>query len=139
MRILGIDPARVLKELSQGKIVIVAGFQGIADSMDVTTLGRGGSDTTAVAVSAKLGAKVCERYTDVDGIYTADPQKYPSAKKFDKLTYLEALNLRLEVMDATALSLCLENKLPIIVFDFQAEGSIELAVTGESIGTIVSE
>ncbi len=66
----------------------------------------------------------------VDGIYDSDPHKNPNAKKFTHLTYLEALRLRLEVMDATAISLCLENKLPIIVFDLEAENSIERAVTG---------
>ena len=75
---------------------------------------------------------------NVDGVYSADPLKNPNAKKFDRLTYLEALNLRLEVMDATALTLCLENKLPIIVFDLQAPHSLEKAVTGEPIGTLVS-
>jgi uridylate kinase len=75
---------------------------------------------------------------NVDGVYDADPRKNPAAKKFDKLTHLEALNKRLEVMDATALSLCLENKLPIIVFDLQAPRSIEKAVTGEPIGTLVA-
>ena len=72
-RILKIDAKRVVKELEKGNIVIVAGFQGITKGMDVTTLGRGGSDTTAVALAASLGAKVCERYTDVEGIYTAAP------------------------------------------------------------------
>ena len=75
---------------------------------------------------------------NVDGIYSADPVKNRDAKKFDRLTHLEALNMRLEVMDATALSLCLENKLPIIVFDLQATHSLEQAVNGESIGTLVS-
>jgi uridylate kinase len=74
----------------------------------------------------------------VDGIYNVDPQKNPSAKKFDKMTHTEALQLRLGVMDATALSLCRENKLPIIVFDFLLEHSIERAVMGEDIGTFVS-
>ena len=75
---------------------------------------------------------------DVDGIYTADPLKDPSAKKFDRITHFEVLNMRLEVMDATALSLCLENKLPIIVFDLQAHRSMEQVVLGEPIGTLVS-
>jgi uridylate kinase len=74
---------------------------------------------------------------EVDGIYSDDPRKNPAAKKFDCLTYLEALNLRLEVMDATALSLCLENKLPIIVFNLNEPDSLERAVMGETIGTIV--
>ena len=75
---------------------------------------------------------------NVDAIYSADPRKNRDAKKFDKLTHFETLNMRLEVMDATALSLCLENKLPIIVFDLRAPRGIERAVIGESIGTLVS-
>jgi uridylate kinase len=75
---------------------------------------------------------------NVDGVYSADPLKNHSAEKFDKLTYLEALNMRLEVMDATALSLCLENKLPIIVFDLQAPRNIERVIRGEPMGTLVS-
>jgi aspartate kinase len=92
-RILGIDPSRVVRELDQGRIVIVAGFQGITDGMDVTTLGRGGSDTTAVAVAASLGAKVCERYTDVEGIYTADPRVVPEARPLAEISYEEMLEL----------------------------------------------
>jgi uridylate kinase len=75
---------------------------------------------------------------NVDGIYSADPKKDKNAVKFDKLTHLEALNLRLKVMDATAFSLCLENKLPIVVFDVEAPGGIEAAARGDSIGTIVT-
>ncbi len=75
---------------------------------------------------------------NVDGIYSADPSKNPKARKFDRLTHLEALNMRLEVMDATALSLCLENKLPIVVFDLQAPGGMEQAVMGGPIGTLGS-
>jgi len=92
-RILGIDPKRVVKELEKGKIVIVAGFQGITDEMDITTLGRGGSDTTAVALAASLGAKVCERYTDVEGIYTADPRLVPEAQRLSEIGYEEMLEL----------------------------------------------
>ena len=76
---------------------------------------------------------------NVDGVYSADPRKDKNASKFDSLTHLEALNMRLEVMDATALSLCLENRLPIIVFDLMEDRSIERAVTGETIGTLVSD
>jgi uridylate kinase len=73
----------------------------------------------------------------VDGVYSADPLKNPNAKKFDRLTHLETLDMHLEVMDATALSLCLENKLPIIVFDLQATRSLERAIIGDSIGTLI--
>jgi len=92
-RILDIDPDRLHRELKQGNIVIVAGFQGITDEMDVTTLGRGGSDTTAVALAAKLGASTCERYTDVAGIYTADPRVVPEAIKLAEISYEEMLEL----------------------------------------------
>ncbi|MFH1032282.1 MAG: aspartate kinase [Chloroflexota bacterium] len=92
-RILGIDPKRIVKELERGKIVIVAGFQGVTPEMDITTLGRGGSDTTAVALAASLGAKVCERYTDVEGIYTADPRVVPEAERLTEIGYEEMLEL----------------------------------------------
>ena len=92
-RILGIDPNRIVKELDKGNIVIVAGFQGITDEMDVTTLGRGGSDTTAVALAASLGAKICERYTDVEGVYSADPRIVPEAQRLPEIGYEEMLEL----------------------------------------------
>jgi aspartate kinase len=91
--ILGVDPERIQKELERGNIVIVAGFQGITDEMDVTTLGRGGSDTTAVALAAALKARVCERYTDVEGIYTADPRVVPEAYKLPEISYEEMLEM----------------------------------------------
>ncbi len=91
-RILAIDPARVRRELSAGRVVIVAGFQGITDEMDITTLGRGASDLTAVALAAALGAR-CERFTDVDGVYTADPRIEPNARKLKDITYEEMLEL----------------------------------------------
>jgi len=92
-RILGIDPNRIVKELDKGNIVIVAGFQGITDEMDITTLGRGGSDTTAVALAASLGAKICERYTDVEGVYSADPRIVPEAQRLPEIGYEEMLEL----------------------------------------------
>ena len=92
-RILKIDPKRVLKELERGKIVIVAGFQGITDEMDTTTLGRGGSDTTAVALAVSLKAESCQLYTDVEGVFTADPRLIPEAKKLDEIGYEEMLEL----------------------------------------------
>jgi aspartate kinase len=92
-RITAIAPERLLEELNEGKIVIVAGFQGITEEMDMTTLGRGGSDTTAVALAAKLGAKVCERYTDTEGVFTADPRMVPEAKRLTEISYEEMLEL----------------------------------------------
>jgi len=92
-RITNIDPGRIVRELEKGNIVIVAGFQGITDDMDITTLGRGGSDTTAVALAASLKAKVCERYTDVDGIYTTDPRLLNEARKIPEISYEEMLEM----------------------------------------------
>jgi aspartate kinase len=92
-RITNINPVRVERELEKGNIVIVAGFQGITEEMDVTTLGRGGSDTTAVALAASLKAEICQRYTDVDGIYTADPRLIPEARKLTEVSYEEMLEM----------------------------------------------
>jgi aspartate kinase len=92
-KILHISNARIIKELKSGKIVIVAGFQGITSNGDISTLGRGGSDTTALALAASLGADYCEIYTDVDGVYTTDPNMVPEAKKIEVLSYDEMLEL----------------------------------------------
>ena len=92
-RISRIDTGRVKGELAEGKVVIVAGFQGITDDLDITTLGRGGSDTTAVALAAALEAQRCEIYTDVDGIYTADPRVVTQARKLPEIGYEEMLEL----------------------------------------------
>ncbi|MBE5943711.1 MAG: aspartate kinase [Lachnospiraceae bacterium] len=92
-RLKRIDSERIRHELEQRKIVIVTGFQGINKYDDYTTLGRGGSDTTAVALAAALHADKCEIYTDVDGVYTADPRKVPNARKLDQVTYDEMLEL----------------------------------------------
>jgi len=121
---------RAIRHLEKDRVVIFAGGTG---NPYMTT------DTAASLRAIEIGAEVLlMTKNNVDGIYSNDPLKDSSARKFDKLTHLEALNMRLEVMDATALSLCLENKLPIIVFDLQAHHSIEKAVLGEPIGTLVS-
>ncbi len=120
---------RAIRHLEKGRVVIFAAGTG---NPYMTT------DTAAALRAIEIDAQVLlMTKNNVDGIYSADPVVDPKAKKFDKLTHFEMLNLRLEVMDATALSLCLENKLPIIVFDLQAPNSIERAVAGESIGTLV--
>ena len=120
---------RAIRHLEKGRAVIFACGTG---NPYMTT------DTAAALRAIEIGAEVLlMTKNNVDGIYSADPRKDPKAKKFDKVSYLEALNMRLQVMDATALSLCLENKLPIIVFDLQAPRSIERAVCGEPIGTLV--
>jgi len=93
-RIIDVTPGRIVDALKEGAIAIVAGFQGISqDTKDVTTLGRGGSDTTAVALAAALDADVCEIYTDVDGVFSADPRVVPSARKLKSITYEEMLEL----------------------------------------------
>jgi aspartate kinase len=92
-RIRDIKPDRILEALHEGKVVVVAGFQGVTEDFEVTTLGRGGSDTTAVALAAALNAESCEIYTDVDGIYTADPRIVKSARKLSHIQYDEMLEL----------------------------------------------
>jgi aspartate kinase len=93
-RIIDVSPSRIQQAVDSGAVAIVAGFQGVTQhTNDVTTLGRGGSDTTAVALAAALGADVCEIYTDVDGVFTADPRIVPSARKIDRITYDEMLEM----------------------------------------------
>jgi len=117
-RILKVEAKRVIKELEKGNIVIVAGFQGITDEMDVTTLGRGASDTSAVALAASLGAEVCERYTDVEGIYTADPHLVPEARRLSEIGYEEMLEITTygsKVMHPRAIELGELYNIPILV------------------------
>ncbi|AEB10156.1 aspartate kinase [Desulfobacca acetoxidans] len=92
-RIIGIDTARIREELKKGRIVTVAGFQGVDEVGNITTLGRGGSDTTAVAIAAALKADLCEIYTDVEGVFTTDPRICPKARKLDKISYDEMLEM----------------------------------------------
>jgi aspartate kinase len=92
-RIVEIRPRRIKESLDAGNVVILAGFQGLSTEYDITTLGRGGSDTTAVAMAAALGADVCEIYTDVDGVFTADPRTHPEARRIDRISYEEMLEL----------------------------------------------
>ena len=121
---------RAIRHLEKGRVVIFAGGTG---NPYMTT------DTTAALRAIEIGAEVLlMAKNNVDGVYDADPLKNPAARKFDRLTHLEAINRRLEVMDVTALSLCLDNKLPIIVFDLQSPRGAEKAVNGELIGTLVS-
>jgi uridylate kinase len=121
---------RAIHHLEKGRAVIFTGGTG---NPYMTT------DTAAALRAIEIGAEVLlMTKNNVDGIYTADPNKDATATKFDSITHLEALNRRLEVMDATALSLCLDNNLPIIVFDIQAPRGIEQAILGEPIGTLVS-
>jgi aspartate kinase len=92
-RITGVNASRILRELGAGNVVVVAGFQGVSDAGDVTTLGRGGSDTTAVALAGYLKADRCQIFTDVDGVYDRDPRKYPDAVRFGRISYEKMLRL----------------------------------------------
>ena len=92
-RILSVEPTRIHRELAAGNVVVVAGFQGMAENGDTTTLGRGGSDTTAVALAAYLKADRCQIFTDVDGVYDRDPRKYPDAVRFGRISYGKMLRL----------------------------------------------
>jgi aspartate kinase len=117
-RITHIEPKRIVKELEKGNIVIVAGFQGITEDKDITTLGRGGSDTTAVALAAALKAKICEIYTDVEGVFTADPRIVPEAHQLKEIGYeemLELATLGAKVMHSRAVELGQVYNMPILV------------------------
>lgn len=121
---------RAISHMEKGRVVILAGGTG---NPYMTT------DTAAALRAIELGVDVLLMTKNcVDGVYDADPRKDPTAKKFDHLTYMQALNMRLQVMDTTALSLCMDNKLPIIVFDLKADHSIESAINGERIGTLIN-
>jgi aspartate kinase len=117
-RILKVESKRVIKELDKGNIVIVAGFQGISEGEDITTLGRGGSDTTAVALAATLEAGMCQIYTDVDGVYTADPRLVPEARRLSEIGYEEMLEMAsygAKVMHPRAIELGELFNIPILV------------------------
>ncbi len=117
-RILAVDRRRIDRELDAGRIVIVAGFQGITDEEEITTLGRGGSDTTAVALAAALGADLCQIYTDVEGVFTADPRLVPEARKLKEITYEELLEMASSgalVVQTRAAELAMQNQVRLEV------------------------
>lgn len=128
-KIIDVNAKRIKIELRKGNIVIVAGFQGISVDQEITTLGRGGSDLTAVALAKSLGAGACEIYTDVDGVFTADPRIVPSAKKLDNLSYDEMLELAVlgsQVLQARSVEVAKKFNIPIHVRSSftQEEGTI---------------
>jgi uridylate kinase len=120
---------KAIRHLEKGRIVIFAGGTG---NPYFTT------DTAAALRASEIKADVLLKATNVDGVYTADPKKDPTATKFETLSYMQALNMGLKVMDAAAISLCMENKLPIVVFKLQEEGNIKKLVLGEPVGTVVA-
>ena len=117
-RIESVDTDKVKKHLAQGKIVVIAGFQGVDENGDITTLGRGGSDTTAVALAATLEADQCEIFTDVEGVFTTDPNVCASARKIDRISYdemLELASLGAKVLDIRSVGLAKRYKVPLHV------------------------
>jgi len=121
---------RAIRHLEKGRVVIMGGGTGNPYFS---------TDTAAALRAMEIGADIVIKATKVDGVYNADPQKDPTARRFDKLTYIESLNLRLEVMDSTAISLCMDNDLPILVLDMWQPESLVKAVLGQPVGTILSE
>jgi len=121
---------RAIRHMEKGRIVVLAAGTG---NPHFTT------DTAAALRATELGCDVLLKASKVDGVYSDDPHKNPKARKFDRLTYLEVLNKRLGVMDVTAISMCMEHRLPIIVFNLRQDGNILRAVRGESIGTMIGE
>ncbi|NQU09654.1 UMP kinase [bacterium] len=121
---------RALRHLEKKRVVIFAAGTG---SPYFST------DTTAALRASEIGAEVLLKATKVDGVYTADPKKDPQAKRYEQVGYTEALSKRLQVMDSTAFSLCMDNHIPIIVFNLFKHGNIKRAVLGERIGTLVSD
>ncbi len=120
---------RAVRHLERGRVVVFGAGTGNPYFS---------TDTAAALRASEIGAEVVLKATKVDGVYDSDPKKNPDAKRFDTITYSEALARRLKVMDATAFSLCMDNKLPIIVFDFFQPHSIRRVVMGEPIGTLVT-
>jgi uridylate kinase len=120
---------RAIRHLEKGRVVIFAAGTG---NPFFTT------DTAGALRAVEIGADVIMKATKVDGIYTADPKRDSGAERLLRVTYLEALSRRLEVMDTTAISLCMENSLPIVVFDLTSTGNIRRIVLGESVGSIVT-
>ena len=119
---------RAVRHLEKGRVVIFAAGTG---NPFFTT------DTAASLRAMEIGAQVIFKATRVDGVYDADPEKHPEARRFDELTYIDVLNRQLQVMDATAISLCMDNNMPILVFNLMQPGNIMRAVDGERIGTLV--
>ena len=120
---------RAVRHLEKGRVVVFAAGTG---NPYFTT------DTAAALRAMEMKAEVILKATKVDGIYTADPVKHPDATRYDRISYLQVLQERLQVMDATAISLCMDNKLPILVFNLKTPGNIRRVVMGEAIGTIVT-
>ena len=136
-----VDPKRIIEELDSGKIVIVAGFQGINEDLDITTLERGGSDTSAIAIAAGLDASRCEIYTDVDGIFTADPRRIPNARMLDEIGFEEMLELASygAKFPPQAIEMALVYDIPILVASSSSEISGTLIHKESNVNTTVGQ
>ncbi|MBK1731924.1 aspartate kinase [Thiococcus pfennigii] len=135
-RIRDIDGARVLADLAAGRVVVVAGFQGVDENGDITTLGRGGSDTSAVAIAAALKADECQIYTDVDGVYTTDPRIEPRARKLSRITFeemLEMASLGSKVLQIRAVEFAGKYRVPLRVLSSFEEGEGTLITFEEEV------
>src|SRR4249919_4236161 len=128
-RIVEIRPTRIKESLDAGNVVILAGFQGLSTEYDITTLGRGGSDTSAVAMAVALGADVCDIYTDVDGVYTTDPRIVPKARRLPKVSYeemLEMASLGSKVLQTRSVELAMVNRMRVrVLSSFVAPDAME--------------
>jgi aspartate kinase len=125
-RILDIEPSRIQKDLAKGQVIVVAGFQGVDEQGNITTLGRGGSDTTAVALAVALKAEECQIYTDVDGVYTTDPRVVENARRLDSITFEEMLEMASQgskVLQIRAVEFAGKYKIPLRVLSAFNEGS----------------
>ncbi len=142
-RIENIDAENIKRELSDGKVLVVAGFQGVNEFNDLTTLGRGGSDTTGVAIAAAIGADECQIYTDVDGVYTTDPRITPKAKKLNKITFeemLEMASLGSKVLQIRSVEFAGKYKVPLRVlssFDEGTDGAFDDEFR-KNVGTLIT-
>jgi uridylate kinase len=121
---------RAIRHLEKGRVVIIGGGTG---NPYFTT------DTAGALRAMEIGADVLIKATKVDAIYDADPNEFPNARRYERLSYIDFLNQRLRVMDSTAITLCMEHKLPIIVLNMWQEGSVRRSVSGESVGTVITE
>jgi aspartate kinase len=133
-RIESIEADKIHWQLSQGKVVVIAGFQGLTDQGDISTLGRGGSDTTAVALAAALNADECQIYTDVDGVYTTDPRVVPEAKRLEMVTYdemLELASLGAKVLQIRSVEFASKYQVPLRVLSSMQEGGGTLLISEE--------
>ncbi len=139
-RIHTIDGSRLLEAVNEGDIAVVAGFQGVDSKGNITTLGRGGSDTTAVAIAAAINADVCEIYTDVDGVYTTDPNLCPSARRIDKIAFeemLELASLGAKVLQIRSVEVAMKYGVPIHVRSSFSERSGTMVVGEEGLESVV--